>query len=304
MLQRAVRFALADLLTCGAAALLLAVGLAGGVPASAPAAFAKVAVALALPLVFAAVRGRRPAPGSLLASVADFGPILPLLLVFDNLGPFVLGAGSVDLDPLLVAADRLLFGGDDPTRLLEPYAGPLLLEVLTVCYALYYFHPIVLGALLWKDDLREKTPGARFPAYVFGMLLVFYVSYAGYFAVPAIGPRFTVPHDGPLPRAAVAKAIDDTLDRLETSRRNCFPSGHTMVTIAVLVEAARRSRKTFLAFLPFATGLVLATVFCRYHYVVDVLAGLVLAFVVGGLARWLARRVPQEADGTVLATSR
>ncbi len=304
MLQRGVRFALADLLTSGAAALLLVTGLAGGVPASAPAAFAKVAAALFLPLVFAAVRGRRPAPGSLLASVADFGPILPLLLVFDNLGPFVLGAGSVDLDPLLVAADRLLFGGDDPTRLLEPFLGPPALEVLTVCYALYYFHPIVLGALLWKDDLREKSPGARFPAYVFGMLLVFYVSYAGYFVVPAIGPRFTVPHDGPLPRGTVAKAIDDTLDRLETSRRNCFPSGHTMVTIAVLVEAARRSRKTFLAFLPFATGLVLATVACRYHYVVDVLAGLVLAFAVGGLARAVARRVRQEADGTVLATSR
>ena len=304
MLQRGVRFALADLLTSGAAALLLVTGLAGGVPASAPAAFAKVAAALVLPLVFAAVRGRRPAPGSLLASVADFGPILPLLLVFDNLGPFVLGAGSVDLDPLLVAADRLLFGGDDPTRLLEPFLGPPALEVLTVCYALYYFHPIVLGALLWKDDLREKTPGARFPAYVFGMLLVFYVSYAGYFLVPAIGPRFTVPHDGPLPRGTVAKAIDDTLDRLETSRRNCFPSGHTMVTVAVLVEAARRSRKTFLAFLPFATGLVLATVACRYHYVVDVLAGLVLAFAVGGLARAVARRVRQEADGTVLATSR
>ncbi len=304
MLQRGVRFALADLLTSGAAALLLVTGLAGGVPASAPAAFAKVAAALVLPLVFAAVRGRRPAPGSLLASVADFGPILPLLLVFDNLGPFVLAVGSVDLDPLLVAADRLLFGGDDPTRLLEPFLGPPALEVLTVCYALYYFHPIVLGALLWKDDLREKTPGARFPAYVFGMLLVFYVSYAGYFLVPAIGPRFTVPHDGPLPRGTVAKAIDDTLDRLETSRRNCFPSGHTMVTVAVLVEAARRSRKTFLAFLPFATGLVLATVACRYHYVVDVLAGLVLAFAVGGLARAVARRVRQEADGTVLATSR
>ncbi len=304
MLQRAVRFALADLLTSGAAALLLVTGLAVGVPASAPGAFAKVFAALVLPFAFAAIRGRRPAPGSLLASVADFGPILPLLLVFDNLGPFVLGAGSVDLDPLLVAADRLLFGGDDPTRLLEPFTGTLLLEVLTVCYALYYFHPIVLGALLWRDDLRERTPGARFPAYVFGMLLVFYVSYAGYFVVPAIGPRFTVPHDGPLPRGTVASAIDGTLDRLETSRRNCFPSGHTMVTIAVLVEAARRSRKTFLAFLPFATGLVMATVACRYHYVVDVLAGLVLAFAVSGLARAVARRVRQEADGTVLATSR
>jgi membrane-associated phospholipid phosphatase len=304
VLQRGVRFALADLLTSGAAALLLVTGLAGGVPASSPAAFAKVAAALLLPLVFAAVRGRRPAPGSLLASVADFGPILPLLLVFDNLGPFVLGVGSVDLDPLLVAADRLLFGGDDPTGILEPFLGPLVLDVLTVCYALYYFHPIVLGALLWRDDLRERTAGASFAAYVFGMLLVFYVSYAGYFVVPAIGPRFTVPHDGPLPRGAVAKTIDDTLDRLETSRRNCFPSGHTMVTIAVLVEAARRSRKTFLAFLPFATGLVLATVACRYHYVVDVLAGLVLAFAAGGLARAVARRVRQEEDGTVLATSR
>ena len=303
MLQLGVRFALADLLTSGAAGLLLVAGLVGGVPAAAPAPFAKVAAAFFLPFAFAAIRARRPAPGSLLAAAAEFGPILPLLLVFDSLGPFILGSSSVDRDPILVAADRALFGAD-PTRLLAPVTGAALLDVLTVCYALYYFHPIVLGALLWRDDLREKTPGARFPAYVFGMLLVFYVSYAGYFLVPAIGPRFTVPHDGPLPRAAIARAIDGTLDRLETSRRNCFPSGHTMVTVAVLVEASRRSRKTFLAFLPFALGLLAATVACRYHYVVDVLAGLVLTAVVVRGARALAARVPQDPDGTVLPTSR
>jgi membrane-associated phospholipid phosphatase len=304
VLKRAVRFALADLLTSGAAGVLLLAGVVAGVPQQAPAATAQVAAAFLLPFAFAAIRARRPRPGSLPASVAEFGPILPLLLVFDNLGPFILGTSRVDLDPVLVAADRLLFGGADPTRLLEPFMGPLLLEVLTVCYALYYFHPIVLGALLWRDDLREKTPGARFPAYVFGMLLVFYVSYAGYFLVPAIGPRFTVPHAGPLPRGTIAQAIDGTLDRLETSRRNCFPSGHTMVTVAVLVEAARRSRKTFLGFLPFAVGLVLATVAGRYHYVVDVLAGLLLVFAVGGAARALARRIRQEPDGTVLDTRR
>lgn len=304
MLQRRVRFTLADLATSGAAGLLLAAGVAAGLPGRAPGAMAQVAAAFLLPFAFAAIRARRPRPGSLLASVADFGPILPLLLVFDNLGPFILGTSHVDLDPLLVAADRLLFLGADPTRLLEPLTGTLLLEVLTVCYALYYFHPIVLGALLWRDDLREGTPGTRFPRYVFGMLLVFYVSYAGYFLVPAIGPRFTLPHDGPLPRGPVAQAIDQTLDRLETNRRNCFPSGHTMVTVAVLLEAARRSRKTFLGFLPFGLGLVLATVAGRYHYVVDVLAGVVLTFAVLGAARALVRSVPQEPDGTVLATSR
>ena len=304
MLQRRVRLSLADLVTSAAAGLLLVAGTVAGVPGSAPGPFAQVAVAFLLPFVFAAVRGRRPRPGSLAGYLAEFGPILPLLLVFDNLGPFVLATSSVDRDPFLVAADRVLFLGNDPTRLLEPYAGPLLLEVLTVCYALYYFHPIVLGALLWRDDLKEKRPGARFPAFAFAILLTFYVSYAGYFLVPAIGPRFTVRHDGPLPRATVAAAIDGTLDRLETSRRNCFPSGHTMVTVAVLVEAARRSRTTFLGFLPFAAGLVAATVVGRYHYVVDVLAGLVLTFAVLAAARAISRKVPQEPDGTVLETSR
>ena len=304
MLQRGVRFALADLLTCGAAGILLLSGVVAGALPQAPGPSVKVAVAFLLPFLFATIRGRRPRPGSLLSSVADFGPIVPLLLVFDSLGPFILGTSLVDLDPFLVRADRLLFFGSDPTRLLAPITGPLFLEVLTVCYALYYFHPIILGALLWRDDLSGKTTGSRFSSYVFGMLLIFYVSYAGYFLVPAIGPRFTVPHDKPLPRGAVARAIDGTLDRLETSRRNCFPSGHTMVTVAVLVEAFRRSKKTFLCFLPFALGLVLATVFGRYHYVVDVLSGIVLAIVVGVAARALARSFRQEADGTVLLTSR
>ena len=111
------------------------------------------------------------------------------------------------------------------------------------------------------------------------MVFVFYVSYACYFLVPAIGPRYTVAHAGPLPRGAIAQAIDHTLDVLEKNKRDCFPSGHTMVVIAVLLEAARRSKKTFWAFLPFAVGLVLATVYCRYHYVADVLAGFALAFV-------------------------
>ena len=74
------------------------------------------------------------------------------------------------------------------------------------------------------------------------------------------------------------QTIDHTLDVLEKNKRDCFPSGHTMVLTAVLLEARRRSRKTFRVFLPFALGLFAATVYCRYHYVADVLAGFALAF--------------------------
>jgi len=59
-----------------------------------------------------------------------------------------------------------------------------------------------------------------------------------------------------------------------------------MVVTAVLIEAARRSRRTFLGFLPFAIGLAVATVYGRYHYAIDVISGIALAFLVVPLARW------------------
>ena len=76
-----------------------------------------------------------------------------------------------------------------------------------------------------------------------------------------------------------------------------------MVTVAVLIEGARRSRRTFLCFLPFALGLIAATVYGRYHYVIDVLAGLVLVAATVPLARAAYERVA-VLIGTGRQTSR
>jgi membrane-associated phospholipid phosphatase len=51
-----------------------------------------------------------------------------------------------------------------------------------------------------------------------------------------------------------------------------------MITVSVLIVAWRRLRWLFWVLLPVATLLVLSTVYCRYHYAVDVLAGIALAF--------------------------
>lgn len=292
MLKRAVRFRPADLLTAAFAGTLVLAGLLRWDDVKSPSSVALVALAAAIPFAAAAVRARVPWR-SAARVVADFSLLPSLLVVFDNLGPFIRALSPVDRDGILVAFDRALFGAD-PTRALEALASPLLSDVLTVCYALYYFHPLVLAALLCADDLRlsrEGFPREEFPRFAFTILLVFYVSYAGYFAVPATGPRYNVRHEGPLPRGAVSRVIDGTLDRLEKNKRDCFPSGHTMVTVAVLAEAARRSRRTMLGFLPFALGLLAATVYGRYHYVADVLAGLVLTAACVPLGRALYDRL-------------
>jgi membrane-associated phospholipid phosphatase len=246
-------------------------------------------VVAAVPALIAFLRARRPKPSKNLQILFDYYVIACIVVIFDGLGPLIRAVNPVDRDALLIRFDRWLVGVD-PTVALERFATPLLSDVLTVFYSLYYFHPIVLGTIVLLDD-RARPPAARdFNRYAFVMVFVFFVSYAGYFLVPAVGPRFTVTHAGPLPRGAVAQAIDSTLDWLESNKRDCFPSGHTMVVVAVLLEAARRSRKTFWIFLPFAIGLLMATVYCRYHYVADVLAGLALVFVTVPLGNALYRR--------------
>lgn len=255
----------------------------------------RMIVVAAVPALIAFLRARVSSPSKHLQVLFDFYVIACVLVIFDGLGPLIRAVNPVDRDPDLIAFDRWLFG-TDPTVALERFATAFRSDVLTVFYALYYFHPIVLGTLIFLDD-RARSPEKRdFNRYAFVMVLVFYVSYVGYFLVPAIGPRFTVQHAGPLPRGAVSRAIDTTLDKLEKNKRDCFPSGHTMVVAAVVAEAARRSRKTFWWFLPFAVGLVVATVYCRYHYVTDVIAGLALAAVTVPLGNGLYARFAGRPD--------
>jgi len=80
-----------------------------------------------------------------------------------------------------------------------------------------------------------------------------------------------------LETTALSAAIERTLNELERTKFDVFPSGHTMIAVAVLLVAFRRARDVFRVLLPVAVLLVLSTVYCRYHYVVDVLAGIILA---------------------------
>jgi membrane-associated phospholipid phosphatase len=271
-----VRWKPVDALTSLFAAALVVAGLARFQALEDRRVLLRMIVVAAVPALVAFLRARRPNPSKNLQIFFDYYVIACIVVIFDGLGPLIRAVNPVDKDVHLIAFDRWLTG-TDPTVALERFATPFLSDVLTLFYSLYYFHPIVLGTLVLLDDHARPPAERDFSRYAFTMVFVFFVSYVGYFLVPAVGPRFTVHHAGPLPRGAVSRVIDDTLNALESNKRDCFPSGHTMVVAAVLLEAARRSKKTFWCFLPFAVGLVAATVYCRYHYVADVLAGLTLA---------------------------
>jgi membrane-associated phospholipid phosphatase len=197
-----------------------------------------------------------------------------------------------DFDAQLAAIDHRLFGVH-PTVWLERFTWPAATEVLQLAYATYYFLPIILGALLWRQKRFEP-----FRFWVFVVTLGFYISYLGYIAVPATGPRFlpAIKDAQTLPLTGVwlFHGLREMLDRAEGITRDCFPSGHTELTLLVLYYARRFHRRAFWLMLPVGSALILATVYLRYHYVIDVLAGAATAALVILIAEPLYRALSQS----------
>ena len=202
-------------------------------------------------------------------------PTACILLVFDSLEGLVHYINPRDIDPLLIKLDYLLFKGH-PTVMLEGIMRPLLTDILQAAYSSYYFLPVTLGVVLWvrKED-------KAFDRSLFLIMLCFYLSYAGYMLMPAIGPRFTMDHlqYKDLEGLFITAPLQEMLNRLEGVKRDAFPSGHTAITLTVVYLAWRFEKKLFSVFLPVGLALIVSTVYCRYHYVVDVLGGVALALI-------------------------
>jgi membrane-associated phospholipid phosphatase len=200
-------------------------------------------------------------------------PVVCVLVIFDSLQWLVHAINPRDIDPLLIRLDYLIFGGY-PTVMLESFQNPLLTDVLQIAYCSYYFLPISLGVIL-KLQKRDE----EFDRTVFLILLCFYLSYVGYMLFPALGPRYTMNHlqSSDLQGLFVAGPIQELLNRIEGIKRDAFPSGHTAVALVVLGLAYRFHKAFFSLTLPVVAMLLLSTVYCRYHYAVDVIGGVILA---------------------------
>lgn len=205
-----------------------------------------------------------------------------ILLTFKELYLMVKPIRQKDYDEYLILIDRWIFG-TDPTVALYSIAHPILTEILQIVYASFYFLPIILGI-----DLMINKRYKAFDFALFSIVYGFYLSYLGYFTFPAIGPRFTL-HDfyainEELPGLWLTNFLRDVVNwgesitsampnAAEHVQRDVFPSGHTQMTLITMFLAIKYKTKTRWFLLPVGTALIFSTVYLRYHYVIDLIAG-------------------------------
>lgn len=205
-----------------------------------------------------------------------------VLFVFKQIYYMVRPIHPIDYDDWFIAADRWLFGVD-PTVWIHQFAHPLLTEVLQTAYFSYYIIFIIVGVQIYR-----RYPIKEFDHAAFLIVYGFYLSYLGYFLMPAIGPRFTL-HEfysltAELPgllNTDWMRAIINAGESIpagitnpqDVVQRDVFPSGHTQMTLLCVLLAFRYRLSARWIVTSLAALLIIGTVYLRYHYVVDLFAG-------------------------------
>jgi membrane-associated phospholipid phosphatase len=209
--------------------------------------------------------------------VLDWLPLPFVVFTYEMLHRVVPLCWRGTIDPWLADADRALLG-DHAAVLLEPIVSRPLTTFFACAYAAYY--PLTIGVAVWLYARRTRT---AFREYVAGEIGALFIGYLGYLFLPAMGPHawlshstWTVALDGDFIGPAV-RALNS--NHGGAFPRDAFPSLHTANAVTILLVTWRHDRRAFaVCFVPCA-ALAAATVYLRWHYVVDVVAGAALAVV-------------------------
>lgn len=222
------------------------------------------------------------------ALVYRFGVLAALLGSFLELQWILPAASGPSVDAHLYALDVRLFG-TEPALAWDRFVRPSTTE----WFAFFYYGYFILVAVHVLPALFFGRAEKFLVPFGFGFLWLYCVGHVVYTLVPAYGPhaylKFTHSLEGrlwwPLVQRTVA-SVDGS------ARTDVFPSLHTAgPAYLALFSFTQRARLPFrISWMPLvfvATQIIIATMFLRWHYLVDVCAGLLLAgsgLVVGRLA--------------------
>ncbi len=202
-------------------------------------------------------------------------PVFSVLISFDTVGELTPLINPGDIDGILLELDYLILGFY-PYLTFEKISYPLLTEVMQIAYCVYYILPFVIGFyLISKKDI------VYFHKALFLILFCYYLSYIGYMLFPALGPRYSIAQlfQYELKGIFLAEDIKNLLNSLEGIKRDAFPSGHVGISLLVLYMMWLKNKRMFFIFFIPVILLVISTVYCRYHYFVDVIGGVILTVV-------------------------
>jgi hypothetical protein len=182
--------------------------------------------------------------------------------------------GNPKVDLLLLDWDRVILG-ETPAVAWESWLQPRLEDVAMSGYLFFFYYLIAGPGYYCVKDLR------LFRKCIVGLFTIYGLSFMGYTVLPAGGPHrwmcFATPLHGPWVLDWTLKIVNDGSNCVDV-----FPSVHLAATLYLLLFDWRHGRRRFWIYLLPCLVLWWSTMYLRFHYFVDLLAGVVVA-----LAGWV-----------------
>ncbi len=197
-------------------------------------------------------------------------------------------------DPFLIDLEASIFGFQPSLEWSRVWPWPWLLELMEFAYFAYYFFSVIGLVLIWYAGKRTADQNWTMSENMIRDLLAVMLScYVWYTFFPVWGPKFFdyLGMAGPVESEGLNGWIfTDIMRHIHANgalHGAAFPSSHvagSMVSWWWGWKAAPRHRWWFTTLWVL---LCLSIVYCRYHYVVDLVAGIAW----GALIMWLTSRL-------------
>lgn len=216
-----------------------------------------------------------------------FYPILLYTALYEETGTLNHMFIATYLDRFFMQLDERLFGFQPSVYFMTALPYLPVSELFYMCYFSYYVMIAGIGLALYFQDYR------RFFHYVSIISFVSYVCYLTYIFLPVTGPlvfRSQIPgfpgqEKLPFYPLAYPSAIQagPFFRIMQVIYRHCeihgaaFPSSHVAVAISTLYFSWLYLPRIRYPHLVVVVMMCLSTVYCGYHYAIDVLAGVAVA---------------------------
>jgi membrane-associated phospholipid phosphatase len=177
-----------------------------------------------------------------------------------------------NIDGLLNRLDITIFGCAPAMEFSKTFPQTIVSEIMYFGYFAYFliFLSVFIYFFFLKPEKAEKA--------MFGCLCSFFIFYIIFIFVPAAGPQFYYPYpDSQVPEGYIFSSLMRSIQGWGEKPTGAFPSSHVGLTVVAMILIYKNSRKYFYTILPVAVILFASTVYIKAHYLIDVIAGFVVA---------------------------
>ena len=223
---------------------------------------------------------RRTPLASPLSVALDWHPLALFPILYKEVQLLAAAVGDWRLTAVVSAAEARLFGGQPSLYLSERLSVVAVSEYLHFCYLAYLV--LIPGvAAYWYLTKRR----AAFHELMLLLAIVMFGSYFVFILWPVDSPFYRFDLLGPPLAGHVFFDLVHFVSSRGGARGGAFPSAHAAGAMVLWLVAFRYQRRLAILLTPVIAGLIVATVYGRFHYALDTIAGVGLALTVVGVYR-------------------